>query len=664
MTRLQAVIIKEEKSAARKASKKNKSKRGRKPGQKNKAKNAGEKAKKIKKQKSEASNTVLPERPRRSAVNYSRDASLREGYEGLGDAKVPAETKVEDESTSKPEEVKAEMPNLKKRRASIANDLMVMPDDEDKFSRLKRRRASVATFSFKKVIPKKRDTVSLKKETLKESDKAVSLKNDTPKKNDSIETGSFKNDTASKSDATVSLKNDTPKKNDSIETVSFKNDDAHKSDATISLKNDTPKKRQTVSVKKETPKKSDAAVSKRNDTPKKRGSIETGPLKNNTPKKSDATTSLKKNTPKKRDAISLTKEIPKKSGAAVSNKNDTPKKMDSLETVSLTNDTANESDATGSFKNNTHKSDPQKRKASDVEKASPIKKRRMSTPALKSSETSENPATSLEVPPPKAKRGRPPKKRLSLDSGVCEKKSEKPTRLSIDSQITSTKPISPPSSQILPNGHSDPMVDPPEAPKKDSLTKPSEKTAAESDSSESSSDSAPLLKKRRSSASKKSLPSKFDFESDSSESCDSLNVGSIGKRRRGSSSLIHSHNHHSRVVFPDEVKVSAIERIFNGESQVEVARDLQCPTSTVATWWKRREGLVTRVKGAKQVRLVTLEVKEIRGLGLVTRVKGAKEVRIVTLEVKEIRGLGLVTRGMERENLCPEFLQSGSATLV
>ena len=47
----------------------------------------------------------------------------------------------------------------------------------------------------------------------------------------------------------------------------------------------------------------------------------------------------------------------------------------------------------------------------------------------------------------------------------------------------------------------------------------------------------------------------------------------------------------SRVIFPLEVKACAVQRIRDGETQVQVARDLQCPVSTVASWWHRRASI-------------------------------------------------------------------------
>lgn len=61
------------------------------------------------------------------------------------------------------------------------------------------------------------------------------------------------------------------------------------------------------------------------------------------------------------------------------------------------------------------------------------------------------------------------------------------------------------------------------------------------------------------------------------------------KKRRSSPSLLASDG---RLMFPKEVKISALERIQNGETQIQVARDLQCPISTVSTWWKKREVLM------------------------------------------------------------------------
>merc|ERR1711997_491150 len=48
----------------------------------------------------------------------------------------------------------------------------------------------------------------------------------------------------------------------------------------------------------------------------------------------------------------------------------------------------------------------------------------------------------------------------------------------------------------------------------------------------------------------------------------------------------------TRVLFPVEVKACAIQRIRDGETKVQVARDLQCPISTVASWWHRRASIV------------------------------------------------------------------------
>ena len=46
-----------------------------------------------------------------------------------------------------------------------------------------------------------------------------------------------------------------------------------------------------------------------------------------------------------------------------------------------------------------------------------------------------------------------------------------------------------------------------------------------------------------------------------------------------------------RILFPREVKQDAIKLIYDGKSQSEVAKDLNCSLSTVASWWQRRHTL-------------------------------------------------------------------------
>ena len=41
-----------------------------------------------------------------------------------------------------------------------------------------------------------------------------------------------------------------------------------------------------------------------------------------------------------------------------------------------------------------------------------------------------------------------------------------------------------------------------------------------------------------------------------------------------------------------EVKACAIQRIKDGATKVQVARDLGCPLSTVSGWWHRRASIV------------------------------------------------------------------------
>lgn len=51
------------------------------------------------------------------------------------------------------------------------------------------------------------------------------------------------------------------------------------------------------------------------------------------------------------------------------------------------------------------------------------------------------------------------------------------------------------------------------------------------------------------------------------------------------------------IIYPLEVRLFAIDRIRNGVSQVQVAKDLDCPVSTVASWWCKRE-LIRSALGA------------------------------------------------------------------
>ena len=45
----------------------------------------------------------------------------------------------------------------------------------------------------------------------------------------------------------------------------------------------------------------------------------------------------------------------------------------------------------------------------------------------------------------------------------------------------------------------------------------------------------------------------------------------------------------NRVVFPLEVRAFAVDQIRQGATKVQVARDLDCPVSTVSGWWNRRD---------------------------------------------------------------------------
>ena len=63
-------------------------------------------------------------------------------------------------------------------------------------------------------------------------------------------------------------------------------------------------------------------------------------------------------------------------------------------------------------------------------------------------------------------------------------------------------------------------------------------------------------------------------------------------RRHLNNNLMLDASVSARVVFPLEVKACAIQRIKDGATKVQVARDLGAPLSTVSSWWHRRSSIV------------------------------------------------------------------------
>ena len=105
--------------------------------------------------------------------------------------------------------------------------------------------------------------------------------------------------------------------------------------------------------------------------------------------------------------------------------------------------------------------------------------------------------------------------------------------------------------------------------------------------------------RRESAESDSSLPVS-SLASEGSDSDDILSKSPVPPATRSSRRSSSANNNRTssplaadaRIVFPIEVKISAIKRIEEGSTQVEVARDLECPVSTVASWWQRRQSLV------------------------------------------------------------------------
>ena len=48
----------------------------------------------------------------------------------------------------------------------------------------------------------------------------------------------------------------------------------------------------------------------------------------------------------------------------------------------------------------------------------------------------------------------------------------------------------------------------------------------------------------------------------------------------------------NRVVFPLEIRAFAVDQIKNGATKVQIARELDCPVSTVAGWWSKRDQII------------------------------------------------------------------------
>ena len=172
-------------------------------------------------------------------------------------------------------------------------------------------------------------------------------------------------------------------------------------------------------------------------------------------------------------------------------------------------------------------------------------------------------------------RGRPPKRRTTFNGFSDAMSRNKRPRLSLDSKVgletatliqteksdKSSIPVTPPNSSNIGIETAETLTrkKTPGRPRKDGQIKPSErKSEDESEESDCSSGSAGLVPSKR-----------------------------ICTQRRSSSSSLHN-DKSSRVVFPLEVKADAIKRVKAGVTQVEVAKDLQCPLSTVASWWQKR----------------------------------------------------------------------------
>jgi len=85
------------------------------------------------------------------------------------------------------------------------------------------------------------------------------------------------------------------------------------------------------------------------------------------------------------------------------------------------------------------------------------------------------------------------------------------------------------------------------------------------------------------------------------------------KRSRRSSAMATSDPESNHIIYPLEVRLFAIERICNGVSQVQVAKDLDCPISTVAGWWCKKDQIRSALEtnSDKEIQEATLMVNII-----------------------------------------------------
>merc|ERR1712223_485141 len=89
------------------------------------------------------------------------------------------------------------------------------------------------------------------------------------------------------------------------------------------------------------------------------------------------------------------------------------------------------------------------------------------------------------------------------------------------------------------------------------------------------------------------------------------------KTKRGKLEVDYSSgSENGRILFPREAKLDAIQLMKDGKSQSEVAKDLNCSVSTVASWWQRRQTLKKPTKFKKNLCKPPVERHNSSGISL------------------------------------------------
>ena len=82
----------------------------------------------------------------------------------------------------------------------------------------------------------------------------------------------------------------------------------------------------------------------------------------------------------------------------------------------------------------------------------------------------------------------------------------------------------------------------------------------------------------------------------------------------------------NRVVFPLEIRAFAVDQIKNGATKVQIARELDCPVSTVAGWWSKRDQIIQAMNESFPVEMAAAAAKNVVDVDV--------DVKVVTSKVR------------------------------